>query len=159
MGNRLSRHRRTRDYQRPVPSSGVPMSVSTSQAHKDDGFTQRHTKTSKTIASENKESQTILTCQVQLIDAIAADTLSVAVALQEQEFISDEVSGKILRPSSNPEEKATILINAVREKIKTAPKRFPELMRVLSEQASTKDIVEMLQRAYQSKFTVVIATS
>ena len=146
MGNRLSRHRRNRDYQQPVPSCSVSMSVSTSQAHEDDGSTQSHTKTSKTTASENKESQTILTCQVQLIDAIAADTLSVAVALQEQEFISDEVSGKILRPSSSPQEKATILVNAVRKKIKTAPKRFPELMRVFSEQASTKNIAEMLQK-------------
>ena len=124
MGNCLSRYCRCRDYQRSAPPSSVhvPMSVTTSQTHENHGSTQSHTQTSKTTASENKESQTILTYQVQLIDAIVADTLSVAVALQEQEFISDEVSGKILRPSSNPQEKATILVNAVREKIKTAPK-------------------------------------
>ena len=159
MGNRFSRHRRNRDYQQPAPSSSVAASVSTSQAHEDDGSTQGHTHLSESTVPENKEYLTILTYQDQLINAISADSINIAGVLREYDFISDEVSGKILRPSSSPQEKATILINAVREKIKMAPKRFPELMRVFSEQVSTKDIAEMLQRAYQSKFTVVIATS
>ena len=159
MGNRFSRHRRNRDYQQPAPSSGVPMSVSTSQAHEDDGSTQSHTRRSESKVPENKESLTILTYQDQLINAISADSINIAGVLREYDFISDEVSGKILRPSSSPQEKATILVNAVREKIKTVPKRFPELMRVFSEQVSTKDITEMLQRAYRSKITVFIVTS
>ena len=115
----------------------------------DDGSTQSHTQQS--AVPENKESLTILTYQDQLINAISADTLGIAGALRECEFVSDEVSGKILRPSSTPQEKATILVSAVREKIKTAPKRFPELMRVFSEQVLTKNIAEMLQSAYQDR--------
>ena len=147
MGNRFSRHRRNRDYQHSVPSSRlcVSMSVSASQAHEDDGSTQSYTRRSESTVPENKESLTIQAYQDQLINAITADSINIAGVLREHEIISDEVSGKILRPSSSPQEKATILVNAVREKIKIAPKRFPELMRVFSEQTSTKNIAEMFQ--------------
>ena len=129
------------------------------QRHEDDGSTQSHAQQSaKSTVSDNKESQTMLANQDQLVNAISADTLSIAGVLRECDFISDEVSGKILRPSSTPQEKATILVNAVKEKIKTDPKRFPELIRIFSEQALTKDIAKMLQSAYQdkSKFSYTI---
>ena len=160
MGNRLSRHRRNRDYRQPVPSSSVAASVSTGQKHEDDGSTQSHTHVhqSESTVPENKESLTILAYQDQLINAISANTLTIAGVLREYDFISDEVSGKSLRPSSTTQEKATILVNAVREKIKTTPKRFPELMRVFSEQASTKNIAEMLQSAYQDRSKFINST-
>ena len=151
MGNIFSRHRRNRDYQHQAPPSGVRTSDSTSQIHEDGGSTQSHTRQSKITVSENKESRIILTYLDKLINAISSDTLNIAGVLQEYEFISDEVSVKILRPSSTPQEKATILVSAIREKIKTAPKRFPELIRVFSEQISTKNIAEMMQSAYQDK--------
>ena len=150
MGNTFSRRRRNRDYQHQAPPSGVPTSVSTSQTHGDDGSTQSHTHQSKITVSENKESRIIRTYQDKLINAISADTLSIAVDLQEHELISDEISGKILRPSTS-QQKATILVSAIREKIKTDPRKFPELIRVFSEQLSTKNIAEMLQSAYQDK--------
>ena len=123
------------------------------QGHEDNGSIQSHTQQSANITvSENKESQTILTYQDLLINAISSDTIRIAGVLKECEFISDETFSKNLNcPSYNSQEKATILVNAVREKIKTAPKRFPELIRVLLEQASTKNIAEMLQSAYQDK--------
>ena len=151
MGNRFSRRRRNRNYQHQAPRSSIPTSTSTSQTHVDDGSTERHAHQSKITVSENKESLTILTYQDQLISVISAHTLSIAGLLREYDFISDEISGKILRPSSTPQEKATILIGAVKEKIKTDPKRFPELIKVFSEQALTKDIAEMLKSAYQDK--------
>ena len=150
MGNTFTRRCRTRDYQQQAPPSSVPTSVSTSQTHEDDGSTQSHTHQSKSSVSENKESLTILTYQDKLINAISADIISVAEVLREREFISDEVTGKIARYST-AQEKANILFSAIREKIKTAPKRFPELIRVFSEQASTKDVAEMLHSAYQDK--------
>ena len=156
MGNRFSRRRRNRDYQRPAPPSSVPTSASTSQTHVDDGSTESHAYQSKITVSENKESLTILTYQDQFISVISAHTLSIAGVLREYDFISDEVFDKILHPStSTPQEKATILVNAAREKIKTDPKQFPGLIRVLSEQVSTKDIAEILQSVYQdeSKFS------
>ena len=125
----------------------------------DDGSTESHTQQSaKSTVSENNESQTILIYQDQLIGAISPDTIRITEILREYDFISDEIFGKLSCPSSTPQEKATIVVNAVREKIRTAPKRFPELIRVFSEQASTKDIAEMLQTAYQSKFNAVIAS-
>ena len=151
MGNTFTRRRRTRDHQRQVSPSSVPVSGSTSQTHEDDGSTQSHTHQSKITVPENKESLTILTYQDKLINAISTDTLKIAGVLRECEFISDEITGKIVRTSSTSQEKASILLNAVRKKIKTAPKRFPELIRLLSEQMSTKDVAEMLQSAYQDK--------
>ena len=155
MGNTFTRCRchRTRDHQQQTSPSSVSMSASTtcSQIHEDDGSTESHIHQSKSSVPENKESLTILTYQDKLINVISADTLNVAGVLSEHDFISDEVSGKVLRPSSTLQEKATILVNAVREKIKTTPKRFPELIRVFSAEASTKDIAEMLQSDYQNK--------
>ena len=140
-----------RDYQQQAPPSSVPTSVSTSQTHEDDGSTQSHTHQTKFTVPGNKESLTILAYQDQLINAISADTIRIAGVLRECEFISDEVSGKILRPSSTPQEKAAILVTAVLEKMKNDPKQFPDLIRVFSEQVSTKDIAERLQSAYQHR--------
>ena len=151
MGNTFTRRRRTRDYQQQVSPSSVPTSGSTSQTHEDDGSTQSHTRQSKSSVPENKESLTILIHQDKLINAISADIQSIAEVLRECEFISDEIFGKSLRPSSTSLEKASILVSAVREKIKTAPKRFPELIRVFSAETSTKDIADMLQSDYQNK--------
>ena len=153
MGNTctFTRCRRTRDYQQQTSPSSVPTSSSTSQTHEDDGSTQSHTHQSKSSVPENKESLTILTYQDKLINAISADIQCIAEVLRECEFISDEIFGRSLRPSSISQEKASILVNAVRKKIKTDPKQFPELIRVFSDQASTKDIAEMLQSDYQNK--------
>ena len=121
--------------------------------HEDDGSTGSHTQQLKTTVPENKESLIILTYQDQLINAISTDTLRITEVLHKCEFISDESFGKSIRdrPSSIPQEKATILVSAVREKIKTDPNQFHELIRAFSDQSSTKDIAEMLQSAYQSK--------
>ena len=152
MGNTFTRRRRhrTRVYQQQASSSSVPMSATTSQTH-EDGSTQSHFHLSKSSVPENKESLTILTYQDKLINAISADTLNITGVLREYDFISDEVSAKIIHPSPTPQEKATILVDAVREKIRTVPKRFSELIRVFSTEASTKDIAEMLQSDYQNK--------
>ena len=148
MGNCLSRHRRNEDYQQSAPPSSVPVSVSTSQTHEDEGSTQSHTHQSKSTVPENKESLTILAYQDQLINAISTHTLSIAGVIREYGFISDENFGNVLCASST-QEKAIILVNAVKERIKTSPKRLPELIRVFLEQAPTKDMAEMLQSAYQ----------
>ena len=151
MGNTFTRRHRTRDYQQQTSPSSVPTSGSTSQIHEDDGSTQSHTHQSKSSVPENKESLTILTYQDKLINALSADIQSIAEVLRKCEFISDEIFGKSLRPSSTLREKASILVSAVREKTKNDPKQFHELIRVFSDQASTKDIAEMLQSDYQNK--------
>ena len=47
--------------------------------------------------------------------------------------------------SYTPTEKATILIEAVRNKIKLAPSKFTELLEILSEQVCAKEVVESLR--------------
>ena len=55
----------------------------------------------------------------------------------------------MLLPYSTPNEKANILVTAVREKIKLVPQQFPELVKLFSENNSVKCIVKSLQSAYQ----------
>ena len=47
---------------------------------------------------------------------------------------------KMLIVSYTPTEKATILIEAVRNKIELAPSKFMELLEILSEVACAKDV-------------------
>ena len=88
-------------------------------------------------------------CHDKLITALKPDPLTIAGLLFRTGFIPSEIYDNMLVPSFTQCKKATILVNAVREKIEIAPKRFHELNRVLSEQVWTRDIVEMLQSAYQ----------
>ena len=96
---------------------------------------------------ENKEYKAMVTFHNQLITAIATDYLNIAGILLAEGFISDEISAKMLLPYSTPNEKATILIIAVRDKIKLAPHLFLELVKLFSEQKSTQCIVNLLQSA------------
>ena len=91
----------------------------------------------------------MLACHDKLVTALAMDCLNIAGVLLAQGFISDEISAKMLLTSSTPNEKATILVIAVREKIKIARQQFPELMNIFSEHTSTKCIAKLLQSAYQ----------
>ena len=102
---------------------------------------------------ENEAFKAMVTCHNQLVTTLATDYLNVAGLLLAQGFISDEVSAKMLLPSSTPNEKATTLIAAVRERIKITPQRYPELVKLFSEHSSTKCIVNLLQSAYQGKWS------
>ena len=149
MSNTFSR---TGDSQQQAPAPySVPVSVSISQTHEDNFSTQSHACQSKSLVSESKESLIILKYQDKLISALLANTLSIARVLSENEFISDEIFGRSLHPSSTSQEKATILVDAIREKIRSVPERFSDLILVFSKQVSTKDIAGMLQSAYQDK--------
>ena len=88
--------------------------------------------------------------QVQLVTAFAIDCLNiVAGLLYAQGYISDEISAKMLLPLT-PNEEATLLVVAFREKIKLAPQlMFPELVKLFLENNSTKCIVNLLQSAKQ----------
>ena len=88
--------------------------------------------------------KTLIRCHDKLVTALSTDILSISETLVANEFVPAELSGKMVIPSSTPQEKAIILVNAVIDKIKIAPKRFRELMKIFSEQACTKDIVKQL---------------
>ena len=93
----------------------------------------------------------VIACHNKLVTALATDYLTVAGTLLARGFVSEEVPAKMLLPYSTPIEKATILITAIRERIKVAPQQFPVLLNILSEHASTECVVKVLQSAYQGE--------
>ena len=92
----------------------------------------------------NKPHQVMLRYNDKLITALSADPLSIAGVLLAKGLIPEHTEAQ-MRQSFTPREKATILVTTVRQRIEIAPKRFHEFVSILSAQAWTKDIVEMLQ--------------
>ena len=83
-------------------------------------------------------------------DLMSNEPLGVAGSLLSKGFISGEIMSKMLVVSYTPTEKATILIEAARNKVELAPSKFPELLEILSEQVCAK---ESLRSTYQSELT------
>ena len=86
----------------------------------------------------------IIHCHDKLVTALSTDILSISGVLVAKEFVPAELSCKMLLPNLTPQEKATSLVIAIKEKIKLAPSRFQELIKIFSEQICTKDIVKSL---------------
>ena len=80
----------------------------------------------------------------KLVTALSMDVIKMSGAFVEKEFITPEMSSKMLLSNFTEREKATILVNAITDKINIAPKRFDELVKIFSEQTCTKDIVDSL---------------
>ena len=91
-----------------------------------------------------------------LMLALSNEPVGVAGILLGKGFISNEVMSKMLVVSYTSTEKATILIEAVRNKIELAPSKFTELLEILSEVASAKEVVESLHSTYQSELISLI---
>ena len=89
--------------------------------------------------------QILLRYNVELIAALSENPLGIAETLLSKGFISDNTRAQMTLPQSTPQNKASTLVNAIRNKIKIAPKRYQEFLDILSDQAWTKDIVEALQ--------------
>ena len=84
----------------------------------------------------------IIRCHDKLVTALSTDILTISNILFAKEFIPDETFKKMLLLTLSQQEKATILVIAITEKIKLAPNRFQELIKILSEQTCTRDIVK-----------------
>ena len=140
-------HQRTENYSNTGHS--VKQYLSSGPAHDevDSPHIYGHTHHSKTEIGA--EYRAVLACSDKLVIAISQDPLTIALSLMAKDFISPEIHDKMLLCTLTPLVKATILVTAVRDKIKIAPKRFCDLKKIFLEQASTKDIVEVLQSAYQ----------
>ena len=90
-------------------------------------------------------------CSDKLVISLSTDILHMAEVLLAKEFITEEIHSKMLLSSFTPQMKASILVSADRNKINIAPHRFRELIKIFSEETSTKDIFKILQSAYQGK--------
>lgn len=93
-----------------------------------------------------------VTCSDNLITALSVDPLSIVNTLVAKKFLPPKASDEVLLPSYTPHEKATRVVNAIRAVIKVNAERFHEFIRILSNEPWTKDIVEILQSAYQGRF-------
>ena len=96
------------------------------------------------IAISEPAYKTMIRCRDKLVTALSTDILSISGVLVANEFVPAEVSSKMLLPTLTPQEKATILVIAITEKIKLAPDRFQELIKIFSEQTCTKDVITHL---------------
>ena len=96
-------------------------------------------------SDDSPEWKTVLEFNDKLTTALSTDPLSVARTLVAKRFISSEIQAEMLLDSKTPRVKATILVEAVRNKIKVAPGKFEEFLHILSDQSWTKDIAEALQ--------------
>ena len=104
-------------------------------------------------ANPSPEVKAILMQTRDLMLALSNEPLGVAGILLGKGFISEETMSKMLVVSYTPIEKATILIEAVRNNIKLAPSKFPELLEILSDVTCAKETVEKLRSTYQSELT------
>ena len=98
-----------------------------------------------TSTAANKPHQVMLRYNDMLITALSADPLGIAEILVTKGFVPEHTEAQMRLISSTPREKATTLVTTIRQRIKIAPKRFHEFLSILSEQAWTKDIMEVLQ--------------
>ena len=86
-----------------------------------------------------------------LMLALSNEPLGVAGMLLSKGFISGEIMSKMLVTSYTSTEKATILIEAVRNEIELAPSKFTELLEILSEVDCAKEVAESLRSTFQSE--------
>ena len=93
----------------------------------------------------------IIHCHDKLVTALSTDILSISNILFAKEFIPDEMFKKMLLPTLSQQEKATILVIVITEKIKLVPSRFQELIKIFSEQTCTKDIITSLSSHVSSE--------
>ena len=109
-----------------------------------------HILSSNNSSNESEaEYKAIINCHDKLVAAISADPLGIAGTLLAKSFIPPHVEERMRLADKTDRDKATILVEAIRDKIKIAPKRIDELIRILSEQEWTKDIKKILQSVYQ----------
>ena len=139
-----------------LPTSPVYEEGDSSTDNKEDGTTCSQicdSESTNAQPGENKAYAAMLACNEKLVSAVATDYLNVAGILLQHGFISEQISAKMLLPSSTPHQKATILVTAIRERFTIAPQQFPQLMKLFSEQISTRDVAEILNLAYEGKIT------
>ena len=86
-----------------------------------------------------------------LMLALSNEPVGVAGLLLSKGFLSEEIMLKMLILSYTPTEKATILIEAIRNEIELDPSKFTELLEILSEVEFAKEVVESLRSTYQSE--------
>ena len=103
-------------------------------------------------SNSSPEVRSIVARTHDLMIALSNEPMGVAGMLVSKELITNETVLKMLVVSYTPTEKATILINAGRNKIELAPSKFTELLEILQEVICAQEVVESLRFTYQSEY-------
>ena len=101
---------------------------------------------------ESPELKTVDAHSQELTTALSSDPVCVAGALIDKKFIQDGVMLEMLTKGDTPTKKASILAEAVRKEIETAPEKLTQFLDILSEQTCAKEVVESLRSTYKSEF-------
>ena len=88
-----------------------------------------------------------------LVTAIQSCTLSVTNRCLSKQLITEETQKKILNCSTTPEEKATNLLNAVRECMKHQRECFDRFLEILERDQIFGDLIASLKAALERKVT------
>ena len=104
-------------------------------------------------STPSPEVKSIIVRTPELMTAISSDPLAISEVLSSRELISTTTLSKMLVTSYTPAEKAMIVVEAVRNSIEMSPMKFEEFLRILSEQAMTKSVVDGLCSTHQSKLS------
>ena len=105
----------------------------------------------KMTSSASPEVKTITIRADDLTTALSNDPLGVAGILLSKGFISEDILLKIHETISTSTEKATILTEAIRDKIGLVPTMFPDLLEILSGVSYVKEVVKGLRSTYDSE--------
>ena len=94
----------------------------------------------------------IVSCNDTLATTLSLEPLSIATALVAKGIIPENTEAETRNPFYTPLQKASILLAAVRSKVKTSPRSLHEFIKILSQQPWSRDAAEALQASFLSKF-------
>ena len=110
---------------------------------------QKNINSGSSSASEAQDPYKVMVhCHDKLVTALSSDPQSVANTLVAKGFIPPNIS-EIMHLNIIPQEKATILVEAIRGQIKIAPRRFHEFVNILKDDKWTENIAAILLSTYR----------
>ena len=114
---------------------------------------QRHPLHSPTLQDpEQAYYDAVVSCNDTLATTLSLEPLSIATALVAKGIIPENTEAETRNPFYTPLQKASILLAAVRSKVKTSPRSLHEFIKILSQQPWSRDAAEALHASFLSKF-------
>ena len=104
-----------------------------------------------TLESFKAEKLTISSCHEKIIRSFSTNPSNIATILLNEGFITEEVYHKVFL-NITPLEKASHIVNTIKDQIYVSPKQLHKFIHILSHQNSTKDVADHLQSVYRGRF-------
>ena len=128
-------------YERPAPTIGGP----------EKGQTVTGTPSSLNREPEQAYYDAIISCNDKLATTLSLEPLSIATALVARGIIPENTEAETRNPFYTPLQKASILLEAVRSKVKISPRSLHEFIGILSQQPWARDAAEALHASFLSR--------